>query len=356
VRFAQLLKPKKPPILGLDISSTAVKLLELSKSATQYRVECYAVEPLPPNSVVEKNITDVEAVGEAIRRVVKRSGARAKFAAAAVPGSAVITKVIAVPASLTDEEMEGQIEIEADQYIPYSLDEVNLDWQVLGPTEDNPETVDVLLAASRSENVDVRMAAMELGGLTPKIIDVEPYALETAYALVTHQLPDEGEDKVIAILDVGATMTTLNILYDGKIIYTRDQIFGGKQLTEEIQRRYGLSYEEAGMAKRQGGLPDNYVPEVLEPFKEAMAQQVSRSLQLFFSSSEYNAVDHILMAGGSASIPGVDDLIEEKVGTSTSIANPFANMSLANRVKAQALSNDAPALMIACGLALRSFD
>lgn len=353
---ANLFKPKKPSVLGLDISSTAVKLLELAQSGSQYRVECYAVEPLPPNSVVEKNITDVEAVGEAIRRVTKRSGARSKLAAAAVPGSAVITKVITLLASLTEDEMGGQIEVEADQYIPYSLDEVNLDYQVLGPTEDNPETVDVLLAASRSENVDVRVAALELGGLSPKIVDVEPYALETAYSLVTHQLPDEGNEKTIAIIDVGATMTTLNILHAGKIIYTRDQIFGGKQLTEEIQRRYGLSYEEAGMAKRQGGLPDNYVPEVLEPFKEATAQQVSRSLQLFFSSSEYNSVDHVLMAGGSSSIPGMDDLIEEKIGTSTSIANPFASMSLASRVKAQALSNDAPALLIACGLALRSFD
>ena len=354
--LAKFFKPKRPSILGLDISSTAVKLLELSKSGSQYRVECYAVEPLPANSVVEKNITDVEAVGDAIRRVAKRSGARAKFAAAAVPGSAVITKVITVMASLTEDEMGSQIEVEADQYIPYSLDEVNLDYQVMGPTEDNPETVDVLLAASRSENVDVRVAAIELGGLSAKVIDVEPYALETAYSLIAHQLPDEGHEKTIAIVDVGATMTTLNILHGGKIIYTRDQIFGGKQLTEEIQRRYGLSYEEAGMAKRQGGLPDNYVPEVLEPFKEATAQQVSRSLQLFFSSSEYNSVDYVLMAGGSASIPGIDDLIEEKIGTSTAIANPFANMSLASRVKAQALNNDAPALIIACGLALRSFD
>ena len=356
MRLPQLFQSKKTPILGLDISSSAVKLLELSQSGLNYRVECYGVEPLPPNSVVEKNITDVEAVGECIRRVVKRSGARAKFAAAAVPGSAVITKVITLPANLSDEEIGAQIEAEANQYIPYSLDEVNLDYEVLGPTEDSPDTVDVLVAASRSENVDVRIAAIELGGLIPKIIDVESYSLENAFALVAHQAPDEGVDKIIAIVDIGATMTTLNILHNRKIIYTRDQLFGGRQLTEEIQRRYGLSFEEAGMAKRQGGLPDNYVPEVLEPFKEAMAQQVSRSLQLFFSSSDYNSVDHIVLAGGSSSIAGVDELINEKVGTSTSIANPFANMTTASRVKAQALANDAPALMIACGLALRSFD
>jgi len=356
VQLADLFAHKKPPLIGLDISSTSVKLLELAPQGDGFRVEAYAAEPLPPNSVVEKNITDVEAVGEAIRRVAKRSGSRTKFASVAVAGSSVITKVITMPAALSEEEMESQIELEADQYIPYSLEEVNLDFEILGTSEDNPDTVDVLLAASRSENVDSRVAAVELGGLTAKVVDIEAYTLENAFGLISPQIPGGTDDKTVAVIDVGATMTTLSVLHDGKIIYTRDQVFGGKQLTEEIQRRYGLSYEEAGMAKRQGGLPDNYVPEVLDPFKDAMAQQVSRSLQFFFSSSQHNSVSHIVLAGGSASIPGVDELIEERVGTGTSIANPFTNMSLVSKVKAQALSNDAPALMIACGLALRSFD
>jgi len=356
VQLADLFAHKKPPLIGLDISSTSVKLLELGHQGDGYRVEAYAAEPLPPNSVVEKNITDVEAVGDAIRRVAKRSGSRTKHASVAVAGSSVITKVITMPASLSEEEMESQIELEADQYIPYSLEEVNLDFEILGASEDNPDTVDVLLAASRSENVDSRVAAVELGGLTARVVDIEAYTLENAFGLISSQIPGGTDDKTVAVIDVGATMTTLSVLHDGKIIYTRDQVFGGKQLTEEIQRRYGLSYEEAGMAKRQGGLPDNYVPEVLDPFKDAMAQQVSRSLQFFFSSSQHNSVSHIVLAGGSASIPGVDELIEERVGTGTSIANPFTNMSLLSKVKAQALSNDAPALMIACGLALRSFD
>jgi len=354
--LADIFKPKKPPVLGLDISSTAVKLLELGKSGDRLRVESYAVEPLPPNSVIEKNISDVEAVGEAIKRVVKRSGSRTRFAAAAVAGSAVITKTVSMPANLSEDELEQQIQLEADQYIPYPLEEVNLDFEVLGPTENDPERVDVLLAASRSENVDVRVAAIELAGLKAKIIDVEAYAIENAFQLLAPQLPEQGIDQTIAVVDVGATMTTLNVMHDLKNIYTREQVFGGKQLTEEIQRRYGLSYEEAGMAKRQGGLPDNYVPEVLEPFMETMAQQVSRSLQFFFSANQYSSVDHIVLAGGSAMIPGIDELIADKLGVHTSIANPFANMTLASRVKAQSLSNDAPALMIACGLALRSFD
>jgi type IV pilus assembly protein PilM len=337
-----------------------VKLLELSqtvgRAGSNYRVEAYSVEPLPSNAVVEKNIAEVDAVGEAIRTALKRSGSKAKHAAVAVSGSAVITKVISMPASLSDQDLESQIQLEADQYIPYPLEEVNIDFEVMGPAEKNPELVDVLLAASRSENVDDRVAALELAGLTAAVVDVEAYAMENACTQLVDQLSDGGEEQTIAIVDVGATTTTLNVLHNKKIIYTREQNFGGRQLTEEIQRRYGLSMEEAGMAKRQGGLPDNYVPEVLDPFKEAMAQQVSRSLQFFFSSSAYSSVEHIVLAGGSSSIPGVDDLIEEKLGTSASVANPFANMSVSSKVKPQVLSADAPALMIACGLALRSFD
>ena len=354
--LGDLFKQKQPVVLGLDISSTAIKLLELGRSGDRFRVESYAVEPLPANSVIEKNIADVEAVGEAIKRAVKRSASRTKLASVAVAGSAVITKIIAMPASLTEDDMEQQIELEADQYIPYPLEEVNLDFEMIGPSENDPERIDVLLAASRSENVDIRVAAIELAGLKAKIVDVEAYAMENAFSLLIPQLPEQGIDQTIAVIDIGATMTTLNVMHDRKTIYTREQVFGGKQLTEEIQRRYGLSYEEAGMAKRQGGLPDNYVPEVLEPFKDAMTQQVSRSLQFFYGSSQYNNVDHIVLAGGSAMIPGIDEMIANKLGVHTSVANPFTNMTLASRVKAQSLSNDAPALMIAAGLAMRSFD
>jgi type IV pilus assembly protein PilM len=233
---------------------------------------------------------------------------------------------------------------------------VNLDFQVLGRSESDPTKVDVLLAASRSENVDVRVAAAELGGLTVKIVDVEAFAMENAFALLAADMPDQGVERTVALVDIGATMTTLSVLHDLKIIYAREQVFGGRQLTEEIQRRYGLSYEEAGLAKRQGGLPDNYVPEVLEPFKEAISQQVSRSLQFFYSSSQYGHVDHILLAGGCASIPGADQVIAERTGVPVSIANPFARMSTSSRVRSPSLANDAPALMIATGLALRSFD
>ncbi len=180
-----LFTQKRPPLVGVDISSTAVKLLQLSQSGGRYRVEHYAVEPLPPNAVVEKNIVEVEAVGEAIKRAVQRSGLKTKFAAAAVAGSAVITKVIQMPADLSEEDLEDQIQLEANQYIPYPIEEVSLDFEVLGPVKDNPESVNILLAASRTENVDLRVAALEMGGLTAKMVDVEAFAMENAYQLIS---------------------------------------------------------------------------------------------------------------------------------------------------------------------------
>jgi type IV pilus assembly protein PilM len=351
-----LLSRKKPVILGLDISSTSVKLLELAKDGDNYRVQSLAVEPLPDNAVVEKNFQDVEAIGETIQKAVKRSGTKAKLAAVAVAGSAVITKIINMPANQSEKELEQQIQLEADQYIPYPLEEINLDFEVIGPTENNPEAVDVLLAASRSENIETRSDALEIGGLKAKVVDVEAYTVENVAPLLTAHLEDGGKDKIIAVIDIGATMTCLNVIQNGNLIYTREQNFGGKQLTEEIMRRYGLAYEEAGRLKKSGGLPDNYIPEVLEPFKETIAQQVSRFLQFFYTAGQHNSVDLIALAGGCASIPGIDELIESHLGTKTVIANPFANMSLSSKVNPQSLSKDAPSLMIACGLALRSFD
>ena len=350
-----LFSPKSAPLIGVDVSSTAVKVLQLSQAGARYRVEHYAVEPLPPNAVVEKNIVEVEAVGEAIRRAVARSGSKIRHAAAAVAGSAVITRTITMPAELGEDDLESQVQAEANQYIPYPIEEVSLDFEVLGPVRDNPEMVQVLLAASRTENVDMRVAALDMGGLTAKVIDVEAFAMENAFGLIADQL-SVSRDGVIALVDIGATMTTLIVLRRQRSIYSREQVFGGKQLTDEIMRRYGLSYEEAGLAKRQGGLPESYEIEVLEPFKEAVIQQVSRLLQFFYASSEHSKVDQVVLAGGSAAIAGLGEMIEEQLGVPCCVANPLASMALAPKVSPQALAKDAPALMIACGLALRSFD
>lgn len=351
-----LFTKKANTLLGIDISSTSVKLLELSRSGSRYRVEAYAVEPLPANAVVEKNIAELEGVGQALQRVVAKAKTGCKSAVVAVSGSAVITKIIEMDAGLSDEELENQLKIEADQYIPYPLEEVAIDFEVQGPATRSPGRAEVLLAACRKENVEIREAALALAGLTAKVVDVEAYALERSYGLLAPQLGAAHGELTVAVVDIGATMTTLSVLHNGRTIYTREQLFGGRQLTEEIQRRYGLSQEEAGLAKKQGGLPDDYDSEVLLPFKEAVVQQVSRSLQFFFAAGQFHDVDCILLAGGTASIPGLDHMIQQKIGTQTLVANPFADMALSSKVNAGALASDAPALMIACGLALRSFD
>lgn len=350
-----LFKKKSNMILGIDISSTSVKLIELSRSGGRYKVEAYAVEPLPPNAVVEKNIAELEVVGQVLTKLLAKSKTSVKQAAVAVSGSAVITKQIQMEAGLSDDELETQLKIEADQYIPYPIEEVAIDFEVLGPAGVAGRN-NVLLAACRKENVEIREAALALAGMSAKVVEVEAYALERAYQLVSNQLAGGRENLTVAVVDIGATMMTLSVMRNGATIYTREQVFGGKQLTEEIQRRYGLSFEEAGLAKKQGGLPDDYELEVLEPFKEGVVQQVSRSLQFFFAAGQYSEVDYILLAGGTSSIPNLDRLVQQKLGTPTLVANPFANMSLSNKVNAAALASDAPSLMVACGLAMRSFD
>ncbi len=350
------LRRKKPLLLGIDISTAAVKLLELSKIDSRYRVESFGVVPLPQDAVVEKTIVNVEAIGNSVKAVVAQSGTKLKHVAVAVAASAVIPKVISLPNNLSDDEMEAQIELEADQFIPYPLDEVSLDFEIQGINEKNSDLLDVLVVASRKENVEDRVAAMELAGLKTIIVDIESYALENAFPLIADRLLEGGAQITVAIADIGATMTTLNVLHNFRHVYTREQAFGGKQLTEEIQRRYGLSYEEAGLAKKVGGLPDNYLPEVLDPFKQALAQQVGRALQFFLSSSSQKGVDQLVLAGGCASIAGIEHFVQQTLNIPTIIANPFANMSLSGRVKPINVSNDSSAMLTACGLALRSFD
>ena len=341
-------------MLGLDISSTTVKLLELSRTGERYRVESYGVASLPLDAVIEKNVNDVVGVSKAISQVVAQSKTKLKLVSAAVAGSSVITKLIDMPEGLSDDALEAQLSVEADQYIPYPLEEVAIDFEVQGPSLEAENLDSVLIAACRRETIETRVEAIEAAGLEPKIIDVEAYAMERAFTLLEHQLALEP-DNTVAVVDIGATMTTLSVLHKGQTIYTREQLFGGKQLTDEIMRRYGLPLEEAGLAKKQGGLPDDYEPEVLEPFKDAVVQQVARSLQFFFSSSQYNDVDYIILAGGVASMHGLDLLVQDKLGTPATVANPFAEMSISSKVDAVALASDAPAMMIACGLAMRSF-
>jgi type IV pilus assembly protein PilM len=355
--LSELMKPKTPPLIGVDISSSSVKLVELSAVAKgRYRLERYTIEPLPKDAVVDGNIMNLDEVGEAVKRGWKKLNSRIKNLALALPSAAVITKKIVVPAGQREEDLEIQVETEANQYIPFALEEVNLDFQILGPSASNPEEVEVLIAASRKEKVEDRVAVVESQGLKAVVMDIDAFAAQTAFELIQGRFPDGGVDQTIALVDVGSSMMNINVLRNGQSVYMREQPFGGNQLSQEIQRTFGLSIEEAEAAKKSGGLPENYEPDVLRPFMDTLALEVTRALQFFFTSTQYNQVHHILLAGGCASIAGLDEVVSRRTGVNTVVADPFASMEKASKIKERQLAQDAPSLMVACGLAMRRFD
>ena len=351
------LKAKAPPLFGLDISSSSVKMLEIVEAGKgAYRVERYVIEALPKDAVVDGNINILEAVADAVARGYKRLATRTKHVAMAVPSGAVITKKIIVQAGMREDELEAHVQGEANQYIPFALEEVNLDFQVIGPAPSNPEEVEVLIAATRKEKVSDRFAVAENVGLKPLVIDVESFAQMSALGLVVNQLPGGGKEQNVAIVDVGANVMQITVVRNDQPVYTREQAFGGNQLTADIVARYGMSPEEAENAKRSGGLPDDFEAEVLRPFMENLSAEVQRALQFFFTSTSYNTVDHILLAGGSAVIPGLEEVVHTRTQVPTLVANPFGAMQTSPRIQLKRLMQDAPSLIVACGLAMRRFD
>jgi type IV pilus assembly protein PilM len=352
-----LFETKAPALVGVDISSSAVKMVELSAGGKGvYRLERYTIEPLPRDAVTDGNIVNMEQVSEGMKRAWKRFGGRNRNIALALPAAMVITKKIIVPAAQKEDELEITVEAEANQYIPFALDEVNLDFQIVGPAPNNPEEVEVLIAASRKEKVEDRVAAAESAGLKPAVMDVESYATQAAFELIAPTLLANGRDQNIALVDIGAHATHLYVLRNNQFLFSRDQASGGNQLTHDIQRAFNLSPEEAEAAKRNQGLPENYDADVLQPFMETLALEVTRALQFFFTSTSYNQVDQIILGGGCSLLPGFDELVAKRAGVATVIANPFANMAAASQIRPRQLAQDAPMLLVACGLALRSFE
>jgi len=352
-----IFNPKARSLIGLDISSSSVKLVELASDGKNgYRVERYTIEVLPRDAVADGNIVNLDSAVEAVRRAWKKLATSTRNVAIALPASHVITKKIIVAAGQREEELEVQVESEANQYIPFALDEVNLDFQVVGPAPSSPDEIEVLIAASRKEKVEDRVAVAESAGLKPVVMDVESYAVLSAFELIEKQLPDGGKGQIIALVDVGANVMNLTVLRDGQQLYVREQAFGGNQLTQDIARLFGMTFEEAEAEKRRNNLPDNYEAELLQPFIESMALEVSRALQFFFTSTQFNQVNHIVLAGGCAVLPGADEVVASRTQVNTIIANPFADMVLSDRVRAKSLLADASSLMAACGLALRRFD
>ena len=343
-------------MLGLDVSSSSVKLVELSRgSSGQLTLERCAMEPLERGWITDGNIDKFDEVAEAVRRVVKKSGTRTKNVAMALPPSAVITKKIVLPGGLSEQELEVQVESEANQYIPFSLDEVSLDFCVIGPSGASAGDVDVLIAASRKDKVQDRQGLAEAAGLNPVILDVESYASRLAIDRLIGALPNCGADAIVALFEIGAFTTSMQVIRNQEVLYDRDQAFGGAQLTQLIVRQYGFSPEEAETKKRQAELPDDYQGNVLQPFVEGMAQEISRSLQFFFTSTPYNRVDYILLAGGSSALSGLTAAVTQQTSCPCNLVDPFSGMEIGGGVRENKLRREAPSYLTACGLAMRRF-
>lgn len=346
--------PKK--LLGIDISSSAVKLVEVSRAAVrgqwQYKVEAFAVTAIPKGVVESKRINDPGIVGDAIRDVVTRSGASSKRAATALSGSSMITRVIQLPQGLSESEMEAMVALEADQYIPQHIDEVRYDFDVLGVNAANAESVDVLLAASRGDVVDDLMNALEVGGLTPEVVDAEPYTVEHCYQLLMQNDASADADSSTVIADIGARTMDVHVLRHGNMVHTREYAIGGNQLTSDIQTTYGLGFDEAEAQKCQGAVAEDYEKMVLQPFVDHLAQELRGALQIYQAKEAGAAVGQILLVGGCANLADIASRVEQQLTLPTRVWSPFAKMQFAKQVHVDRLREQSPALTVACGLAL----
>jgi type IV pilus assembly protein PilM len=343
-------------MIGLDISSSSAKLVELGHDRDGNLVlEHCAIVPLGRGWIADGNIEKFDEVAEAVRRLVKKSGTKTKNVAMALPPSAVITKKIILPSGMSDQELEVQVETEANQYIPFPLDEVSLDFCVMGPSAASAGDIEVLIAASRREKVQDIQGLAEAAGLKPLIVDVESYAARLATARLIGNLPNQGVGSIVALFEVGALTTSMQVIRDEEVLYDRDQAFGGAQLTQLIVRQYGFSLEEAESKKRSGELPDDYTTTVLRPFVDSMVQEIARALQFFFTSTPHNKIDCVMLAGGSAALPGLTQAVTKQTTFVCTLVNPFDGMEMGPGVRLSKMTREAPSYLTACGLALRRF-
>ena len=225
---------------------------------------------------------------------------------------------------------------------------------MLGLAANSPDDIDVMLAAARKEKVEDRVAVAEAAGLNATVMDIESYAARAALERVTSQQAGSSE-QIVALFQIGAQVTQISVMIGSETIYEREQPFGGNQLTQDLVRAYGLSFEEADAKKRAGDLPDGYENDYLAPFLENAASEITRAIQFFYTSTPYTRIDQLYLAGGCAVIPGLLDIVASRTKISTAVVSPFKGMSLAPGVRESALRAEAPAYLVACGLALRRF-
>ncbi len=353
IDIASLLRRKPEEVLGIDISASAIKLVGLGGTWDRPVLEYCAKDILAEGVVVDGAIEKPEELSSALRRLVKQSGARTKNVAVALPSSAVITKKLTIPADLPELEMEDQVESEAKQYIPFPLEDVSLDFCEIGPSAITPGSVDVLIAAARRERVEGLQDVLEAAGLKPVVVDVSSYAIRMALGRVIDLQAKASPGTLSVLFRLGASATTIQVLRGQDLVYEREQSVGGAQLTQKISNYYGLSLAEAESKKCKGSLAHDYEARLLIPYVDSLVQELGRALQFFFNSTQYNKVNQVLLAGGSALLPGLALAVASHAQVPCTVVNPFEGMSLGFKLDRDQVLQEAPLYLGACGLALR---
>ncbi|RUR39658.1 type IV pilus assembly protein PilM [Vreelandella populi] len=348
----RLLKASKS-LIGVDITSSAVKLLELKKSRNTYQVESYAIRPLSDNAVGEGRIHNIKDVAHTLGQALDDARPSTRKAAIAIPSSAAITKMLTLPAALNEEEVEERLMVESDHHLPFAFNDVAFDFLSLGPVHSSPHLQQILLVACRQQDIWHWTEALEQAGLEPVAVDMETFAIERAFAAMSAYLPlNHGSPTCVGLVDIGAVVSSFHVIQETRIVYTHDSPVGGEQLTQAVQAHYALDKAAAEQAKRRG-LPGDFQHALLTPFLEALARQVARALQLYYTQGRSIEVTHLVLVGGSSSVPGLADHIATACGIPVTLGNPLQTMQLNKRLDGQTLSEDLPALLNACGLAMR---
>jgi len=346
---------KAKAVVGLDIGSSAVKAVEMKRSGKSFKVAAFGSEPVPPDSIVDGAIIDAGAVAESIRRVFENKAFRSKEVAASLSGNAVIVKKISLPV-MTEAELDESIYWEAEQYIPFDIQDVNLDYQILdaGTGADSKGTMEVLLVAAKKEKIADYTGVITQAGRVPVVVDVDAFALQNAYEI------NYGFDPgtVIVLLNAGASAININIISDGQSVFTRDVSIGGNAYTEAVQRELDLPFDAAEMLKK-GHAIDGASFEEAQPVLRAMTDnvllEVQKTFDFFKATASSDHIDRIMLSGGASRVDGFAEMLQDRFGTPIEDFDPFRRITFdTTKLSPDEREAIGPTAAVAVGLALRA--
>ncbi len=337
--------------LGLDLGSSYIKTVKLNESKGSYELDHFNLYPLPPELIVDGSVIDSIRLVDSMRDMIKKSGIKTKDAVISISGhSSVIIKRISLP-EMSEEDLSESIKFEAEQYVPFDIEDVNLDFQIIGPKEE-PGQMDVILVAVKKDIINEYISVIKEAGLNPIIVDIDAFALENMYG-VNYEI-EPGKN--VALLNIGASTINMSILKGGISVFTRDSSLGSNLHTEALQREFNITYEIAEKLKR-GDAVENVLPQdaaaVIESASEEILGEILRSFDYYRSTTTHEEISEVIFSGGCALLPNFSSMIAEKTGIETRVAEPFRNIKIPRKFEGTNIEEIAPLMAVAVGLALR---